>query len=30
MSVMELIGVALCVGIAIYLFVALMLPEKFE
>jgi len=30
MSVMELIGVILSVAVAIYLFVALLYPEKFE
>ena len=30
MSVMEWIGLVLSVGIAIYLFAALLLPEKFE
>jgi K+-transporting ATPase KdpF subunit len=30
MSVMEWIGLVLSVGIAVYLFVALMLPEKFQ
>ena len=30
MTVMEWIGLALSVGIAIYLFVALLVPEKFE
>jgi K+-transporting ATPase KdpF subunit len=29
-SVMEWIGLVLSVGIAVYLFVALMLPEKFQ
>ncbi|HUO66933.1 MAG TPA: K(+)-transporting ATPase subunit F [Gammaproteobacteria bacterium] len=30
MSVMELIGVILSVAVAIYLFIALLYPEKFE
>jgi K+-transporting ATPase KdpF subunit len=30
MSVMEGIGVALAVAVAIYLFIALLYPEKFE
>jgi K+-transporting ATPase KdpF subunit len=30
MSVMEWIGLVLSVGLALYLFVALLLPEKFE
>jgi K+-transporting ATPase KdpF subunit len=30
MSLMNWIGLALCVGITIYLFVALLVPEKFE
>jgi K+-transporting ATPase KdpF subunit len=30
MSVMEWIGVALSIAVAIYLFVALLYPEKFE
>jgi K+-transporting ATPase KdpF subunit len=30
MSVMEWIGLVLSIGVAVYLFVALMLPEKFQ
>jgi K+-transporting ATPase KdpF subunit len=30
MSLMEWIGVALSIAVAIYLFVALLYPEKFE
>jgi K+-transporting ATPase KdpF subunit len=30
MSVMELIGVILSIAVAIYLFIALLYPEKFE
>jgi K+-transporting ATPase KdpF subunit len=30
MSIMEWIGVVLSVGVAVYLFVALLYPEKFE
>jgi K+-transporting ATPase KdpF subunit len=30
MSVMEWIGLVLSIGLALYLFVALFLPEKFE
>jgi K+-transporting ATPase KdpF subunit len=30
MSVMEWIGLALSLGVAIYLFAALLYPEKFE
>jgi K+-transporting ATPase KdpF subunit len=30
MSVLEWIGLVLSIGIAVYLFVALMLPEKFQ
>lgn len=30
MSLMDWIGLALCVGIAVYLFIALFLPEKFQ
>jgi K+-transporting ATPase KdpF subunit len=30
MTLMEWIGLALSLGIAIYLFVALLVPEKFE
>jgi K+-transporting ATPase KdpF subunit len=30
MSVMEWIGLVLSVGVAIYLFIALLYPEKFE
>ena len=30
MSVMELIGVILSMAVAIYLFIALLYPEKFE
>jgi len=30
MSAMEWLGLVLAVGLAIYLFVALLLPEKFE
>lgn len=30
MSVMEWFGLVLSLGIAIYLFVALLLPEKFQ
>jgi K+-transporting ATPase KdpF subunit len=30
MSLMDWIGLALCVGIIVYLFIALLLPEKFE
>jgi K+-transporting ATPase KdpF subunit len=30
MSFMDWIGLALCVGIAVYLFIALLLPEKFQ
>jgi K+-transporting ATPase KdpF subunit len=30
MSVMEWIGLVLSLGVAIYLFVALLYPEKFE
>jgi len=30
MSVMDWIGLALCIAIAVYLFIALLLPEKFE
>jgi K+-transporting ATPase KdpF subunit len=30
MSLMDWIGLALCVGLTIYLFIALLLPEKFE
>lgn len=30
MTVMEWIGLALSLGLAIYLFVALLVPEKFE
>jgi K+-transporting ATPase KdpF subunit len=30
MSVLSLIGLALAVGLAIYLFVALLYPEKFQ
>ena len=30
MSVMNWIGLALALGLALYLFVALLVPEKFE
>jgi K+-transporting ATPase KdpF subunit len=30
MSAMELIGLLLSIGVAIYLFAALLYPEKFE
>ena len=30
MSLLELIGLVLSIAIAIYLFVALLVPEKFE
>jgi K+-transporting ATPase KdpF subunit len=30
MSVMELIGLVLSLGVAVYLFAALLYPEKFE
>ena len=30
MSVMELVGLFLSIAVAIYLFVALLYPEKFE
>jgi K+-transporting ATPase KdpF subunit len=30
MTFMELVGLVLTVGVAIYLFVALLYPEKFE
>jgi K+-transporting ATPase KdpF subunit len=30
MSALEWIGVALSLGVAVYLFVALLYPEKFE
>lgn len=30
MSLMEWIGVVLSIGIAVYLFIALLLPEKFQ
>lgn len=30
MSVMECVGLVLCIGIAIYLVIALLLPEKFQ
>lgn len=30
MSLMEWIGLALSLGVALYLFVALLVPEKFE
>jgi K+-transporting ATPase KdpF subunit len=30
MSAMDWIGLLLCVGIAAYLLIALLLPEKFE
>jgi K+-transporting ATPase KdpF subunit len=30
MTLMEWIGLALSLGLAIYLFVALLVPEKFE
>jgi K+-transporting ATPase KdpF subunit len=30
MSLMDWIGLALCAGITVYLFIALLLPEKFE
>jgi len=30
MSLMELIGVVLSIAVAIYLFIALLYPEKFE
>jgi K+-transporting ATPase KdpF subunit len=30
MSLMDWIGLALALGLAVYLFVALLLPEKFE
>jgi K+-transporting ATPase KdpF subunit len=30
MSLMDWIGLALSLGIAVYLFIALLLPEKFE
>jgi K+-transporting ATPase KdpF subunit len=30
MSFMDWIGLALCVGITIYLLIALLLPEKFQ
>jgi len=30
MSAMEWLGLVLAVGLAIYLFVAILLPEKFE
>ena len=30
MSLMDWIGLVLCVGLAVYLFVTLLLPEKFE
>lgn len=30
MSVMELVGLLLSLGVAVYLFVALLYPEKFE
>ena len=30
MSLMDWIGLALCVAITVYLFIALLLPEKFQ
>ena len=30
MSVLDWVGLALCVGLTVYLFVALLFPEKFE
>jgi K+-transporting ATPase KdpF subunit len=30
MSAMDWIGLVLCIGIAAYLLIALLLPEKFE